>query len=541
MSQHHGGDPAAVSQTTRTKLMVLLPLTMALLVGATGFYTISMAERFFVLRPPAEIATRGLAGELGLQIAAISIVAALIGLSLAIGIARPVDRMARRLDAIASGDLRGSLDIRSVSELDSLAGAFNAAVDAVNRYVFHGLTGAVLTTNADGLIIGVSPAAEGILGQREDALVGRPLRDILNPAPGSRAALAAIDEAFRSRRPVALEEVELVVQDGRTIKLGISSSYMRRDDAEADDPGADIVGVLLTSKDMVEIRRLREQLRQADHLVALGTVTAGVAHELRNPLASIRGLAELLGRDFAAADPRTRFVSTMLEAIDRLNRLIEDLLLFSSPAPAVTHDVDLAALVREIATFAGHGAPDREVRVFVADSAQPARVTGHRDRLTQVFMNVLSNAVQATPAGGVVTARIAATDALVSVRIHNTGSYIAPEVRTQLFVPFFTTKASGSGLGLPIARQFVISAGGRIDIDSDPVEGTTFTIELPRSSGEAGGYGGNGSTRRNGVNGDGTENTLKFNASSPFVSPLTPFLRVNPLAPSPPLPPRARN
>jgi two-component system, NtrC family, sensor histidine kinase HydH len=293
--------------------------------------------------------------------------------------------------------------------------------------------------------------------------------------------MAAIEEAFSSRRPVALEEVELVVQDGRTITVGIASSYLRREEADADHPAGDVVGVLLTSKDMVEIRRLRERLRQADHLVALGTVTAGVAHELRNPLASIRGLTELLGRDLDPDDSKTRYITIMIESIDRLNRLIEDLLLFSSPASAITHDVDLAELVRQIASFAGHSAPGRRVQVEVPPSLDGIRVTANRDRLAQAFMNVIGNAVQATPEGGSIVARIAATPAAAEVRIHNTGSYIAPDVRKQLFLPFFTTKPSGTGLGLAIARQVVVSAGGRIEVESDPDEGTTFTIELPRA------------------------------------------------------------
>ena len=480
-ANNRAGESARVARTTRAKLMVLLPLTMALLVGATGFFALSMAERFYVINQTTGIEPRALIGQLGPQIAAISLVAALIGLSIAFGIAAPVHRMAQQLDAIAAGDLRGGLDIRSVSELDSLGGAFNAAVDAVNRYLFHGLTGAALTANAEGTVIGVSPAAEGILGIREHDLIGKPLNDVLNPAPGSRAALASIEEAFRSRRPVALEDVELVVQDGRTIRVSISSSYLRREDAAGGGPGGEVVGVLLTSKDMAEIRRLRERLRQADHLVALGTVTAGVAHELRNPLASIRGLTELLGRDFDEADGRRRYITTMIESIDRLNRLIEDLLLFSSPAPTLTHDVEVADMVRQVASFAGHLASGRSVTVEIAPGLDGPLVTANRDRLAQAFMNVLSNAMQATPEGGSVVAHIDATPSAVSVRIHNTGSYIPPDVRAQLFVPFFTTRPSGTGLGLPIARQVVVAAGGRIDVESDPVEGTTFTIELPRS------------------------------------------------------------
>ncbi|HEU5287110.1 MAG TPA: ATP-binding protein, partial [Candidatus Limnocylindria bacterium] len=202
-------------------------------------------------------------------------------------------------------------------------------------------------------------------------------------------------------------------------------------------------------------------------------------HELRNPLASLRGLAELLGRDFDAADPRSRYVATMLTAIDRLDHMIEDLLLFSSPAPALTEHIDLASLVRELALFIGHGTPDRNVRLEVAPAAAGISVVANRDRVVHAFTNILRNAVQATPDGGVVTARVDRTDREAIVCIHNTGSFIPPDVRAQLFVPFFTTKSGGTGLGLAIARQFITAAGGRIDVDSDQADGTTFSVALP--------------------------------------------------------------
>ncbi len=474
------GDRQAPSGPTRAQLLVVLPLTMALLVAGTGFFTLSMAERFYVLHRPGDAALRTFTAQLGVQVALIAVVSAIIGLSIAIGITRPVRQMAQQLGAIASGDLRSGVEIRSISELDSLAGAFNTAVDAVNRYLLHGLTGAVLTIDTDGTVIGASPSAEGILGSREGDLVGRRLSDVLNPAPGSHAALAAVENSVKQRRPVAVEDVEIVGQDGQAIRIGLTASYLRRADRDGDH---EVVGVLITFKDVGEIRRLRDRLRQADHLVALGTVTAGVAHELRNPLASVRGLAELLGRDFASDDPRQRYVSTMLDAIDRLNRLIEDLLLFSSPAPAFTEEIDLGPLVREVALFVRHGLDPRQLRIAVEAPPRRVSVLASSDRLSHALTNIVANAVQATPEGGTVSLRVEATEREAIVRIHNTGSYITPDVRAQLFVPFFTTKASGTGLGLAIARQFVTMAGGRIDVDSDRTEGTTFSMALPLGPG----------------------------------------------------------
>ncbi|HXH25788.1 MAG TPA: ATP-binding protein, partial [Vicinamibacterales bacterium] len=197
-------------------------------------------------------------------------------------------------------------------------------------------------------------------------------------------------------------------------------------------------------------------------------------------LASLRGLAEMLGRDLPPGDGSRRYLEAMLESIDRLDRLIEDLLLFSTPRAADTAEMDLSEAVLEAVAMARLGLGDRRLVLTVAPDPPPRLVIrGSRERMLQVLSNILLNATQATPDGGAVTVRVAARDGSAVVAVHNTGSYIPPHVRRQLFVPFFTTKPAGTGLGLAIARQIVTSMDGRIEVDSDPSAGTTFTIELP--------------------------------------------------------------
>jgi signal transduction histidine kinase len=246
------------------------------------------------------------------------------------------------------------------------------------------------------------------------------------------------------------------------------------------------VGVTIAFKDLNQIRSLRARLQQADQLVALGTVTAGVAHEIRNPLASLRGLTELLGRGVQPDDPKRKYVDTMLDAIDRLNRLIEDLLLFSSPKADDRSQIDLAQVVSETVSLARHGVGDRRVSLQLSlDPASRLVVRGNRERVGQVLTNIILNAVQATPDEGQVTVAAHSRDGQALVSVHNTGSFIPAEVRRQLFVPFFTTKPMGTGLGLAIARQIVTGLEGRIEVESDEAAGTTFTIELPMARASA--------------------------------------------------------
>ena len=464
--------------------MVVLPLMMALLVGGAGFFAINMAGRVYEVnvdalasgQPAARTVVDERLGQLGVQTAAISLIAALLGFCVALGVTRPLKRMTAQLEALAAGDLRGGLQIASTSELDSLGGAVNDAISAIQRYYFQSLTGAVITLDAEGRVIGSSTAAEATLGYREEDLVGRRFSEVFTPASGGRAALTAVETAIARREPVALDDVEILAADGRPVRIGISASYLQQGGAGR----REVVGVTIAFKDLNQMRMLRSRLQQADQLVALGTVTAGVAHEIRNPLASLRGLTELLGRDLGPGDPRRTYVNTMIASIDRLNRLIEDLLLFSMRRTDGASEVDLTSVATETVNLVRHGQNHRHVELSVAsDSRHPVIVHGSRERLIQVLTNLVTNALQATPDGGRVTLRAVSRGGTARLDVHNTGSFIPADVRRQLFVPFFTTKPSGTGLGLAIARQIVTGMDGRIDVDSDPHTGTTFTIELP--------------------------------------------------------------
>ncbi|MFB3855584.1 MAG: nitrogen regulation protein NR(II) [Vicinamibacterales bacterium] len=232
--------------------------------------------------------------------------------------------------------------------------------------------------------------------------------------------------------------------------------------------------------DPARIRSLCDRLQHAGQLVALGTMTAGVAHELRNPLASLQGMVELLGRDFVEDDPRRRYVKTMLQSIDRLNRMVEDLLLLSSPSAPAPETFDLRQQARETVLMARLGLGDRPVSLDMGpDPGVAIPVHGSAPRLSQALTNIVLNAVQATPDGGEVSVCTVRAGREAMVRVHNSGSYISPEQAARVCLPFYTTKPRGTGLGLAIAQQIVAAHGGRIEIESDCDKGTTFSIHLP--------------------------------------------------------------
>jgi two-component system sensor histidine kinase AtoS len=459
---------------------------MGLLVAATGFFATGMSRRIYQLHGAFSVETARLQQQLDVQLLMVAAIAAILAFGIAFGVTTPLRAFADRLAAVTSGDLRAPLRLESTPEVEWLAGAFNDALSSMNRYLLQSMSGAIISLHTNGRIIAASPAAEMILGYREDEVLGRRFSEVFAPPGAGQAQLAALESAILQRQPIRFDEAVIGTKDGRRVRVGVSVSYLRHADRPAGDgqdaaPGEDVISVTIGFKDQAEIRRLRDHLRKADQLVALGTLTAGVAHEFRNPLGSMRGLTELMARDFAPNDPRRRYATTMLESIDRLNVLVENLLLLSSDVGSMADRVELGDLVREVTQFVSVGLGSRQLQIAVDErtGASPAFAYANRHRLIQALSNVMLNAVQSTPDGGVVSVSVAASDPHVVIRVHNTGSYIPPDVMKQLFVPFFTTKPAGTGLGLAIARQIVTAHNGRILVESDPQSGTTFMIELP--------------------------------------------------------------
>ena len=470
----------------RARLLVLLPLTMGALVAATGYFATGMSRRVHVMHPAySEEATR-LLRQLDVQLLMIAVIAAILAFGIAFGVTTPLRAFADRLAAVKSGDLRAPLQLESTPEVEWLATSFNEALTSMNRYLLQSMSGAIISLDAEGTILAASPAAEMILGYREDDIVGRRFSDVFTPPAGGQAELAALESAIIHRQPLGTDETYIGTKDGRRVRVGVSVSYLRHAEQPARHggeatAGRDVISVTIGFTDVAEIRRLRDHLRKADQLVALGTLTAGVAHELRNPLASMRGLAELMGRDFASDDPRCRYASTMMESIDRLNELVENLLLLTSDVSSTGERIDAMDLAREVTHFITLGLGNRSLDIAIepAPAGEPAWFFGNRNRLIQALSNIMLNAVQSTPEGGRVRLSVAHAEHHVAIRVHNTGSYIPPEVMKQLFVPFFTTKPTGTGLGLAIARQIVSAHNGRVLVESDALAGTTFILELP--------------------------------------------------------------
>jgi signal transduction histidine kinase len=230
---------------------------------------------------------------------------------------------------------------------------------------------------------------------------------------------------------------------------------------------------------LAKARDLEAQLQRQQRLSALGEVAVGIAHEVRNPLGVIKTSAQLLQKRGNLPETDTRLLSHVADEVRRIDGLISEFLDFARPRPSVLREIDPMAVVARAADFCTPEFEKRHVTFTAVDTAPGATADADEDHLFQVFLNLFLNAVEAMPNGGNLRVTREQRDGETRIRVTDTGSGIAPEIQDKIFNPFFTTKEHGSGLGL--AKVFTIMEGhrGRVEFDSAPGRGTTFTLIFP--------------------------------------------------------------
>jgi two-component system, NtrC family, sensor histidine kinase PilS len=334
------------------------------------------------------------------------------------------------------------------------------------------LSSGLVTVTPQGLITSINDAASEILGLREASAVGLPLSSRI---PGLAAVLAEIGPIGSVRR----HEIDAVLPDGARRRLGISATPLS-------DHGGRVIGRVIHFQDLTELRRMQIQVERAERLASIGRFAAGIAHEIRNPLASISGSVEVL-RGGASPDPETRqLVDIVLREVDRLNALITDLLEYARPPAEERQSIDLSEAASEIATaFELEKRPNRVK--LVVEAPDRVCIEAGAGQVRQILWNLLRNASDAMPTGGVIRLEVAraakagaAPEAVLSITDEGVG--IRKEDVERIFEPFFSTKARGTGLGLSIVARIVEAHRGAIEIESEPGRGTTFTLRFPALS-----------------------------------------------------------
>jgi len=335
--------------------------------------------------------------------------------------------------------------------------------------ILRSITSAVITVGPDGSVATANPAAERMLGLSEFEMVPKPIGSLFRSDGGISADVAKV---LAGRLPLALRECTLVTANGAEVHVQASTSRMRA-------VGGTVLGAVVTLEDVSDIKALTDQLIRADRLAAMGELTAGVAHEIRNPLGVIRATVQLLEDAKGDATRIHESVEVVKQEIDRLDRVIKALLDFGRPSKPTLVHTDLNEVLSDVVLFTSRFAKQADVRIIESFDDVLPLVQGDPDQLKQVFLNLVTNAVQAMEgAGGTITIETRAAGEYVQVSVADTGPGIPASDLSKVFDPFFTKRAEGTGLGLTIVHRIIDEHEGHIEVESGP-DGTVFNVTLP--------------------------------------------------------------
>ena len=349
-------------------------------------------------------------------------------------------------------------------------------LQAFRDLIFQSVGSGLIAVNPEGRVTAFNRAAESITGVAEREALGQTWAALFGAEVDlNEVRLAVATPGAKSQR----YEIRLKRRDGQEVPVGVSFWALRSGEGEA-------VGLIGVCQDLSSIKRMEERMRQADRLATIGRLSANIAHEIRNPLASMSGAIEALVRELPPDPGRDRLVEIVLRESSRLNRIIRDFLEYARPAPMTTHPVNLADLLEEVVLLLEHRSLPAELKVVREfGDALPARVDPQQ--LRQAVWNLCINAVQAMPDGGELRlgGRLlqGADPAPLQLWVTDTGHGISEGDLPHIFEPFFSTKAEGSGIGLALVYRVVQDHGGHIEVRSQPGVGTTFLLTLPSTDG----------------------------------------------------------
>lgn len=341
-------------------------------------------------------------------------------------------------------------------------------LQAFKDLIFQSVGTGLVALNRDHAITAFNQAAEEITGRPAAQAVGCPWASLF----GSAIPLAAVEAAIeKDPKASARYETTVARPDGTTVPVRVTFSALRSGE------GAPL-GLIGICEDLSAIRELEARMRQADRLATLGRLAANIAHEIRNPLASLTGAIEAMTNDVAAEDARERLGQIVMRESERLNQIIKNFLEYARPAPLAPEDVDVAAALDELLVLLEHG--DRPGPLKVGREF-PASLVWRVDpqQFRQALWNLCLNAVEAMPEGGELRVGARVYRGWLELWVSDTGEGITAAELSHVFEPFFSTKAGGSGLGLALVHRIVQEHGGAIDVRTTPGLGTTFTLTLP--------------------------------------------------------------
>jgi len=339
------------------------------------------------------------------------------------------------------------------------------------RQVVENMANGLLSIDLHGRVVSYNDLALELLGLEERSIRDTNLSDVID------FHTAGINDTLIQSRPALEREVICRKKTGPPIPLSVSSTPLF-------SPGGKISGAVVVLRDLREIKRLEDQIRQSEKLAAIGKLAAGVAHEIRNPLSSIRGFAQFLSHSLSDRAEEQEYANVMVKEVDRINGVVSDLLTLSRPLVFEPVPTDINKMVAHAIRLVQDDAESRNIRIREDISPDMGKVSIDANQITQALLNLLLNAIQAIETKGnlIIGASLNDQRDQLSLWVEDDGPGVPLEIGGNIFDPFVTTRADGNGLGLAIVHTIVENHTGGVDYQSPPQgksQGSRFTINLP--------------------------------------------------------------
>ncbi|NWG14435.1 MAG: PAS domain S-box protein [Acidobacteria bacterium] len=354
-------------------------------------------------------------------------------------------------------------------ELDERTDSLNR-LRGLNALVVRSIRSGLATTDLQGRIVSYNTAAEELTQRGFTQVLGQPISEVM----GDGLWLQVLKTDFtQDTRPLRHEDW-ITLPNGCRRFLGFSVSPLQDEQRQR-------LGYIVSFQDLTEIKRLEEEVRIKERMAAIGHMAAGIAHEIRNPLTSMRGSAEILRSHASTSESDKRLLDILMRESDRLNRFVEDFLSFARPRDSARELVDLKSLLQDSVALLENSPEVRaQHSVVLKTSPGEIRVLANAGQLRQVFWNLARNALHAMPGGGSLTVVAGPDrDEGAVVEFEDEGIGMTAEEKERLFQPFQSGFARGTGLGLSIVYQIVRDHGGRIEVESEKGKGTRVLLYLP--------------------------------------------------------------
>ena len=405
-------------------------------------------------------------------------------------ITKPISKLVGTTISAAQGDLHQVIDICTGDEIEELGRNFNFMIEQIRLHrnqledrlqeitslkaytdnVLASMTNGLMTIDLEKKIVTVNEMAERIIGKGKGGITGFSMEQVL----GEQHPLYKIlVETLTQEKGISHIEVELK-KDGESLWLIAGTSLLIGGEGRT-------AGALAIFQDITEIKALEEKLRQADRLAALGTLSAGLAHEIKNPLSAIKTFVQLLPQKIGNSSFMEKFNITVPREIDRINHLVEDLLELTRRRVRPQVDLKVDSLILQAIDLHGEELKRRQI-VFQDDLNKTiSSVHGDAETLYRAFSNLIINAIQAMPNGGIfsISSKLDSSSSSLEITFRDTGIGMDETTAKNTFNPFFTTKDKGTGLGLALTRKIIEDHRGTIEVVSKKGMGTTFTVHLP--------------------------------------------------------------